>query len=314
MVKEDNNPVEILLATCNSARYLGELARSIGDQDWADWRLLVRDDGSCDGTGELIGALAREHPSRVRVLVPSKRADARENFSTLLQNSTAPYVMFCDHDDVWKPDKVSRSMEAMRRQEAVCGSKTPVLVFTDMEVADRELRRLHGSYFRYQHIDPARTRFHQLLVQNVPSGCTMLLNRALADLCRPIPPEAVMHDHWIALVAAAFGKIAYLDEPTLLYRQHGGNYYGASGYGGRYLVERAHRGPRAARQRFYQNVRQARAFLDRYGDRLAGSERAMLSEFASLEDLSWGQRRRVLIRHGLWKTGLTRNLGMLLII
>jgi len=314
MVKEDNNPVEILLATCNSARYLGELARSIGDQDWADWRLLVRDDGSCDGTGELIGALAREHPSRVRVLVPSKRADARENFSTLLQNSTAPYVMFCDHDDVWKPDKVSRSMEAMRRQEAVCGSKTPVLVFTDMEVADRDLRRIHRSYFRYQHIDPGRIRFHQLLVQNVPSGCTMLLNRALAELCGTIPAEAVMHDHWIALVAAAFGAIVYVDEPTLLYRQHGGNYYGASAYGGRYLLERTQRGPAAARRRFYQNVRQARAFLERYGDRLDGFRRKTLSEFASLGDLPWGQRRRVLIKHGLWKTGLIRNIGMLLTI
>lgn len=306
--------VEVLLATCNSARYLAETVQSVLGQDYECLRLLIRDDASEDRTPELIEAHAANNPQRVRVIPASGRAGACENFSALLAASTAPYVMFCDHDDVWRPDKVSRSMAAMRRQEAVCGSDTPVLVFTDMEVADRDLRRIHRSYFRYQHIDPGRIRFHQLLVQNVPSGCTMLLNRALAELCGTIPAEAVMHDHWIALVAAAFGAIVYVDEPTLLYRQHGGNYYGASAYGGRYLLERTQRGPAAARRRFYQNVRQARAFLERYGDRLDGFRREALSEFASLGDLPWGQRRRVLIKHGLWKTGLIRNIGMLLTI
>lgn len=306
--------VDVLLCTCNSAAYLEATLASVAKQDYTQWRLLIRDGESSDSTLHLLPKWLCDWSGKMVQIASVGPSGPLHNFSTLLSVGTSDYMMFCDHDDVWMPDKISRSLAVMHRQEELHGQATPLLVFTDMEVVDSGLRCLHPSYFRYTHIDPTRTQFHRLLVQNVPSGCTMLFNRALADLCQPIPSEAVMHDHWIALVAAAFGQIAYLDEPTLLYRQHAENYYGASAYGADYLVDRVRRGAKVARARFCRNVRQARAFLDRYGDRLPASDRRLLEAFAALPDRSWPARRWILLKYGLWKTGLARNLGMFLTI
>jgi hypothetical protein len=66
------------------------------------------------------------------------------------------------------------------------------------------------------------------MVQNYITGCTVVFNRALAARALPIPPEALIHDHWLALVAAATGRIITLRCPTMLYRQHGNNQIGTA--------------------------------------------------------------------------------------
>jgi len=68
---------------------------------------------------------------------------------------------------------------------------------------------------------------NRLIVQNSVTGCALMVNRALLDRANPIPLEAVMHDWWLALVACAFGHIAIVSEPTMLYRQHDKNQLGA---------------------------------------------------------------------------------------
>ena len=67
-----------------------------------------------------------------------------------------------------------------------------------------------------------------LLRHNLVTGCTLTCNRALLDLAMPFPDRLVMHDWWLALVAAACGEIRFLEEPTVRYRQHGRNQVGAS--------------------------------------------------------------------------------------
>jgi hypothetical protein len=147
----------------------------------------------------------------------------------------------------------------------------------------------------------------------VPSGCTMLINRALADKCGTIPPGAIMHDHWISLTAAAFGKIIYLDEPTILYRQHMRNVFGASQYGLRYFYHRFSKGLNAVRSRFYQNVEQAHLFMEHFEGQLSAADAEVLCAFSALRECSWTRRRRILWRYKILKTGICRNIGMFLI-
>ncbi len=306
--------IDILLATYNSFPYLEEMIGSIHQQDFTDWHLLVRDGGSDDSTLDILEKYSSQYPERIILLPSSGRSDVRENFSRLLLSSAAPYMMFCDHDDVWLANKISKTMTAMKRAEKQYGSDSPLLVFTDMHVVNESLKNVSDSCFDYQNIDPKQVGFNRLLLQNVPSGCTMMLNRALADICTPIPPEAVMHDHWVSLTAAAFGKIVYLDERTLLYRQHESNIYGASEYGFRYFFRRQREGMDAVRKRFVQNVDQAAAFYQRYGDSLPPKYREMVYDFSRWRELSWFERRKVLLKHRIFKTGFRRNLGMFLVI
>ena len=297
--------LQILLATYNSERFLREQLDSILQQDCQDFQLLIRDGGSTDSTLSIVQEYQTRFPEKIR-LIGQERALALENFSALLQHA--------DHDDVWMPDKISRSLKAYRELEHKYGTQTPLMVFTDTKVVDVELNEIAPSMIRYQHLAPYDLKLSRLLVQNVPNGNTMLFNRALAELARPIPPSAVMHDHWITLVAVLFGKIAFLDEPTLLYRQSGSNVYGAFHYTPLAFLRKALDGPGRIRKRFYQNVTQGKALLERFHNQLPPPEQEILEAFASLDSMSFLRRRRCILKHRIYKSGLLRNLGMLLIL
>lgn len=305
--------LQILLATYNSERFLREQLDSILQQDCQDFQLLIRDGGSTDSTLSIVQEYQTRFPEKI-CLIGQERALALENFSALLQHVDADLIMFADHDDVWMPDKISRSLKAYRELEHKYGTQTPLMVFTDTKVVDVELNEIAPSMIRYQHLAPYDLKLSRLLVQNVPNGNTMLFNRALAELARPIPPSAVMHDHWITLVAVLFGKIAFLDEPTLLYRQSGSNVYGAFHYTPLAFLRKALDGPGRIRKRFYQNVTQGKALLERFHDQLPPPEQEILEAFASLDSMSFLRRRRCILKHRIYKSGLLRNLGMLLIL
>ena len=305
--------VQILLATYNSSRFIREQLDSLLIQEWQDFEILIRDGGSSDDTLDVISSYRARYPGKIRVAGSSK-ASALDNFSKLLEESTADLVMFCDHDDVWKPEKIGLTVEKYLEMETRFGRETPILVFTDSEVTDDDLRVLSPSMIRFQHLDPRRLTLNRLIVQNVPSGNTMLVNRALIDLALPIPPEAVMHDHWITLAAAAMGRIGFLDVPTLYYRQHSANVYGACRYSVSSFLKKLRQGRRKLQERFEQNVFQAAAFGRRYAGRLSAEDKEMCSALSEWPKLGFWARRRLLWKYRIFKSGLLRNIGTFLFI
>ncbi len=304
--------IEILLATCNSGAYLAPQLDSILAQQDCNWRLLIRDGGSSDGTMKLLQDYARRFPDKIRLL-PSGNDGACANFGKLLEASQAELVMFCDHDDVWLPFKVGSTREAFQAAYQSAGRAMPFLVFTDMQVVEADLTVRDVSFFHHEHLTPERIALRQLVLQNVAAGCTILCNRALVELACPMPEEAAMHDHWLILAAATFGGVACFPTATLLYRQHGNNVYGAGGYGFHYCERRLRGGVAEIRRRLYGKCRQAQAFLARYETYLTAEERELLTDFAKLPEAGWRERRRILWKYRIAKSGLLRNLGMYLL-
>ena len=244
--------VNVILCSRNGEKFLQAQIESILKQTEHSVRLLLSDDASTDRTQEIVKEYAEQYPERVKVrfrTVPSGGA-ARHFFLALKyfaeetgDGSVSPsrqYYMFADQDDVWHPDKVEKTLAAMREAEAAeAGAQeekesavctVPVLVHCDMRVVDEEGQEIAPSYVKYQQMSPERCGLNQLLVQNNVTGGAMMMNEALVRLIlsRPIPRHAVMHDHWIALAAAAFGKVIFLDEALYDYRQHGTNVLGAA--------------------------------------------------------------------------------------
>ena len=307
--------VDILLATCNSARFLREQLDSIVAQSFSQWHLLIHDAASKDETLQIIGEYRAEYPEKITFL-GSAPATALENFAFLLENSTGDMIMFCDHDDVWFPDKNSRSADLLRDMEKKYGPQNPLCVFTDAIVTDEKLAPLCNSNLKNQHLDPVNgLSTERLLVQNVPSGNTMLFNAALKDLLLPFPvKEAVIHDHYTALTAACLGKIACLNEPTLFYRQHSKNLLGSTNYSPVSLIRKLLSPQESVKERFFANCRQAKALLELHGDRMPAEMFGMLKDFSEMEKLNWFGRKKVLLRHGIRKTGSLRNIGMFLMI
>ncbi len=239
---------------------------------------------------------------------------AAGNFSRLLAASEAPYVAFCDQDDVWLPDKLSRSRRAMTALERSHAAGAPLLVHSDLEVVDDRLGLLSPSFWRYQKLDAATARhLNRLLVQNVVTGCTCLINRSLVERGTPVPAAAIMHDWWLALVACAFGGIGAIPRPTVRYRQHGGNDTGAQGWDAGYVVDKAARFFDTAD--FDEGLRrssaQAAAFLERFAEDLDRETRRMVEALATLDRKGFAARRWAVLHHRLFKIGLIRNLALL---
>jgi glycosyltransferase involved in cell wall biosynthesis len=306
---------EVLLAVFNGEKYLGAQIDSILGQTDQSWSLLVRDDGSSDRSAALLTAYQRRYPGKIRLIdAVNPSPGAQGNYSVLLEHASAEYLMFCDQDDVWFPDKIQVTLGKMKELEQSRGEDCPLLVHTDMKVADDSLRVLAESLWRYQKSDPERgASLNRLLVQNCATGCSMMINRALLELAVPIPREAMMHDWWLALAAAAFGGIGYCAQPTMLYRQHGGNDTGAKKWGLVDLVPRLTRvaGARAffaERKLVLERTRaQARAFFERYATRLSRGQREMLEAYIALNDRPLLRRTWHLVKYRFFHAGVARN-------
>ena len=120
----------------------------------------------------------------------------------------------------------------------------------------------------------------------------MLMNRQLLALALPIPPEAAMHDWWLALVATAFGRTGYIEEPLLDYRQHAGNTLGARARSGFTLDEILHRVRSREERAFYNEVLcQAEELGERYGLRLDIRKRLLIRAASLLRSRSFAVRR-----------------------
>lgn len=226
--------VEILMATYNGEAYLRAQLDSILNQTEKRWRLTISDDGSTDATPAIIDEYVNRYPDKIRrIRAKTRFGNARDHFFWLMRQSNSDHIAFCDQDDVWLKGKLERLMAAMLAAQARLGSDTPILVFSDQTVTDERLNTIAPSLMRYQKQYFERFDFRSILMQNVVTGGAMMINRALARLAGRCADtsQVIMHDWWLAAVAARFGEIVYIDEPLGAYRQHGGNSVGAKDVG-----------------------------------------------------------------------------------
>jgi rhamnosyltransferase len=221
----------ILLATYNGEKYLFDQIQSIQGQTISNWKLWVRDDGSQDNTRDLLRKLARKD-TRIRYLNDELGClGTTRNFGALMRVALAEgadAIFFCDQDDIWLPHKIARQLQSLQEMERQYPPGTPLLCYSDLEVVDQNLHQIHPSFMRYEKLrHEAHNPLHVLSTQNFITGCAVVINRTLLEFATPIPNEIILHDWWLAICAAACGRIGYIDEQLVQYRQHCRNQIGA---------------------------------------------------------------------------------------
>jgi len=221
----------ILLATYNGEKYLADQIQSIQRQTISNWTLLVRDDGSQDNTRDVLHKFAGKD-TRIRYVNDELGClGTTRNFGALMRVALAEgadAVFFSDQDDIWLPHKIARQLQLIQEMERQYGPGTPLLCYSDLEVVDQNLHQIHPSFMRYENLrHESHNPIHVLLTQNLVTGCTVVINRNLLEFVTPIPKEITLHDWWLAICAAACGRIGYIDESLVQYRQHSRNQIGA---------------------------------------------------------------------------------------
>lgn len=261
--------VVVVLSTFNGEQYLGEQFASLFSQTYENVEIIVRDDGSSDGTKELLELLSRDNKNVTVHL--GHNVGVVASFLELLSMvpREAEYVALCDQDDVWRNDKIERALSLLSDVNPL----VPAMYCGAVEVVDE-----HLNHVRVERQARKQLLLGNALVQNVATGCTTVINRVALDLVikkKTAADQIGMHDWWLYQVVSAFGEVLFDDTPKIQYRQHGGNVVGyASGM--RFWINRFKRqfGPNSK-----TISRQAAELLRLYGDDFSAENHELVREF-----------------------------------
>ena len=222
-----NCDVTILLATYNGEKYIGEQLESLLCQTYKNFICYIHDDGSQDKTVEILKAYEKNYPDKFKIYDYASQGSAQQNFYSMLWLVETKYAMFCDQDDVWKDDKIEKEREAIIKAEKEEKCEIPILVYTDLEVVDKERNVIENSFYKYMDISPRNVTIKSLLLEGVAAGCTTIINRRMIYLMNTSNHGEIMHDLWASFIAIALGKMIFLSDSTMYYRQHENNVVGA---------------------------------------------------------------------------------------
>ncbi|MEM6891831.1 MAG: glycosyltransferase [Pseudomonadota bacterium] len=204
--------VVVLMGVKNGEQYLSQQLRSIAWQRGVDWRLIVSDDGSVDGSCEIIGEFSKAHAGRVTYMRGPETGLA-SNYLYLLQECQPNcYVALADQDDIWLPGKLIRAIEMLSKdadKAAIYSGSSYVLAPSNV-VKGAEEEQLYPS-------------FGNALVQNILAGHSIVMTPRALSLANEIQPSEPppFHDWWLyALFSGMNCNILCDRKPQVLYRQH----------------------------------------------------------------------------------------------
>lgn len=203
------------MATYNGGNYIENQILSLLSQTFKDWKLWIHDDGSIDNTIQVIKNY-QKLDSRIHLLEDNvKCGGAANNFLHLLKYSSSEYIIFCDQDDIWMESK----LEVLFRK--IQNATEPVAVYCNAYSYDGiKITANKVSLIKRNNLN------NSLFLNSGVQGCSLMFNRLLLDKLIDYPEYVYMHDHYITMGAVSFGKLLFIDESLMLYRQHNNNVTG----------------------------------------------------------------------------------------
>ncbi|RIJ41460.1 glycosyltransferase family 2 protein [Pontibacter oryzae] len=307
-----NTPlITVVIATYNGARFLEAQLNSVYGQSYKNIEVIVCDDRSDDATHEVLQHYASVHG--LKYYINQEKLGVVQNFAKGMKLASGMYLALCDQDDVWLPEKLQLSLAKMNDLEANAPAGTPALVYTDLQVVNEDLNCICPSYWQYMQLNPNYKQLNRVLVENVVTGCTALINRPLLDQAQPMPPEALMHDVWLTLVATCFGQTGYVNKPLVLYRQHGRNVVGAARENRAQKLVKLYRKMRQGKLRLLNDeIAQADSFYKKYLNQLSLEDRKILEAFISLKSRNFIYRKWLIFKYSFFGSTWTKVANVLL--
>ena len=293
--------VAICMCTYNGARFLKEQMDSFATQTHKNWRLWVSDDGSTDGTLDIIADYIERWGSKKIQLFHGPRKGFCANFLSLTNRKeiSGTYFAWADQDDVWMPDKLFRAMSCL----ASGAPEQPALYCCRVILTDEK-----GVIYGLSPLHAQQNSFSNALIQNIGSGNTMVFNQSARSLITLAGKDTVpfSHDWWAYIIVTGCGGRVYYDvNPFLRYRQHDRNIIGLK----QKVISRIadlHR--EGYRERIGQNIKG----LNTVREKLLPNNLSLFNALVGLHDSkNWCKRL-----YYLWKLGFNRqtlfdNIGML---
>ena len=212
--------VDILLTTYNTnIEYLKQQIESILTQTYQNFRLLISDD--CSEKEEMRQVLEdyKKQDGRIILYLQEKNLGYNKNFEFLLRQAKAKYIMFADHDDIWYPQKVEKSVEKIEKEKVD-------LVYCNANQINEKGEIIKQDYFKYKNVPKIKGKNKLTLSRCIGIGCSQIITDNVKNKMIPFTDEVIAHD-WLASFIAGEGKgLAYIEEPLFGYRLHQTNVFG----------------------------------------------------------------------------------------
>lgn len=215
-----NYKICIVMGTYNGEKYLAEQIESIIHQTYQDWCLLIRDDGSKDSTVEIIRSYSAKYEQIFLLEDQEGNFGFNRNFLKLIECAQSPYISICDQDDVWLPNKLEKSLQALQAIEL--STSMPALVHSDAFLVDSDLNRITDKWIGQRGTIDG---FNGVSFANSVQGASLMFNQALKKIALSTPILAP-YDYHLALLSSLRGKRFFINESLLYYRQHSHNAIG----------------------------------------------------------------------------------------
>ena len=308
-IMHSTDKIAILMAVYNGEKYIGQQIESILSQTCQEWELFIHDDGSTDRTIEAINEYQSRYPEKIHLIEGKSKGGAKYNFFYLFNQVEASHYMTCDQDDVWLENKIELTYNRMLELEKSAIDK-PCLVYTELRVVDAGLNTISETMSEYQSLDCHKQSISQFILQNSVTGCTMMVNNKLRNMLIELTDidKTIMHDWWAALIAVQFGRTAFIDEPTILYRQHGDNSLGALSVNKfSYIIKRIWQ-----KEQIQESMRLGRVQAKEFAKTYDLPDDSFPARYAALEGKSRHERRRFYKENDMYKTGFMRRMGQVI--
>ena len=213
--------ISVCIATYNGERYIRQQIESIVCQLNVDDEIIVSDDGSTDGTLDIVKGIGDK---RIKIIEGPGRKSPILNFECALKTSKGDFIFLSDQDDVWKPDKVEICMKWL---------KTYHCVVSDAEVTDNRLKPLYPSLYAIMQV--RQGRIYNTIWKNGYTGCCMAFRRNVLEASLPFPKDIPMHDIWIGNVAAYKYNVIFIPDRLIHFRRHE-NTISCNGKGSKFTI------------------------------------------------------------------------------
>ncbi len=214
----DNNPlISIAMATYNGGSYIADQLDSIFRQTHKNIEIIIIDDCSTDNTVSIIRQYQQSH-TNIKLFQNNTNLGVVKTFAKALSLCQGEFVALTDQDDIWFDNKLERLWDNIEDN---------LLIHSDAILVDGNMQVLAQSNMANTKKDQHKTGFIDYLISTNVTGCTTLFPRKLLDRALPIPEGFYIHDHYLAIIASYYGKIKFLNEPLMYYRQHERNTIGA---------------------------------------------------------------------------------------
>lgn len=212
--------VDILVTTYNTnEKYLKKQIDSILRQTHKNIKIYISDDNSSDKKVAEILKEYEQRDNKIKLYIQPKNLGYNKNFEFLLQQSTANYIMFSDHDDIWGKEKVEKSLNKIKEENVD-------MVYCNCRQVDEDGIVIQDDYFKYKNVPLIKGKNKLAISRCVGIGCSQIITKSVKDKMIPFKKSVIAHD-WLAAFIANEGKgMCYIEEPLFDYRLHGLNVFG----------------------------------------------------------------------------------------